>query len=198
MWGLRRRWRCSKRRAVDKPVQQRALLILDLDECLIYGSETVLHREADFRVGPYHVYRRPGLAKFMVGVAGTFDVAVWSSATRDYVSEIAAEILPNGFEWLFVWARDRCTPRMNGETMETVYVKDLKKVKRLGYSLARILFVDDSPDKMARNYGNAVYVQPFEGEDEDEELPRLLKYLQSLANEKDFRRLEKRAWRRHV
>ena len=48
---------------------------------------------------------------------------------------------------------------------------------------------------MARNYGNAVYVQPFEGEEEDEELPRLLQYLQSLADETDFRKVEKRGWR---
>ena len=111
------------------------MLILDLDECLIYGSETLLHREADFRVGPYHVYCRPGLAEFVTGVAVTFDVAVWSSATSDYVGEIAAEILPDGSEWKFVWARDRCTRRMHSETMETIYIKDLKKVKRLGYSL---------------------------------------------------------------
>ncbi len=176
-------------------VPQRALLILDLDESLIYGSETVLHRKADFRVGPYHVYRRPGLAEFMAGVAGTFDLAIWSSATSDYVGEIAAEILPDGFKWKFVWARDRCTPRMNAETMEMVYIKDLRKVKRLGYSLERILFVDDTPAKVARNYGNAIYVQPFEGQEVDEELSRLLKYLQSISKESDFRKLEKRGWR---
>lgn len=84
---------------------------------------------------------------------------------------------------------------MNGETMETVYIKDLKKVKRLGYSLERILFVDDTPGKMARNYGNAIYVTPFEGNDRDGELPRLLMYLHSLEKEADFRKLEKRGWR---
>lgn len=183
---------------MDSSDPQRALLILDLDECLIYGSETVLHREADFRVGPYHVYRRPGLAAFVAGVAGTFDVAVWSSATSDYVGEIAAEILPDGFEWKFVWARDRCTPRMNGEAMETVYVKDLKKVKRLGYSLERVLFIDDTPGKMARNYGNAVYVTPFEGNEQDKELEWLLKYLHSISHEPNFRAVEKRGWRSRV
>ncbi|WP_146565157.1 HAD family hydrolase [Posidoniimonas corsicana] len=176
-------------------VPQRALLILGLDECLIYGSKVLLHRDVDFRVGPFHVYRRPGLAEFLTGAAEVFELAVWSSATSDYIGEIAEETCPAGYEWKFVWSRDRCTPRRHGETMETVYVKDLKRVKRLGYSLERILFIDDTPDKMARSFGNAVYVQPFEGDEEDEELPRLLAYLHSLANEADFRKLEKRGWR---
>src|SRR5690606_3055213 len=87
--------------ALDNSPQQRALLILDLDECLIFGSETELHREADFRVGPYHIYRRPGLVEFVEGVARTFALAVWSSATSDYVGEIAAQILRDSFEWKF-------------------------------------------------------------------------------------------------
>ena len=41
------------------------LLILDLDETLIFATERPLTREADFRVGPYHVYGRPGLADFL-------------------------------------------------------------------------------------------------------------------------------------
>lgn len=174
---------------------QRVLLILDLDECLIYGSEVVLHRNADFRVGPFHVYRRPGLAEFLSGVAELFELAVWSSATSDYVGEIAEEICPAGYEWKFVWSRDRCTPRMHGETMETVYIKDLKKIKRLGYSLERILFIDDTRAKVARNYGNAIYVAPFEGDDQDNELERLLSYLNSIKHEPNFRSVEKRGWR---
>jgi len=183
---------------MDGTKPQRALLILDLDECLIYGSEFELHREADFCVGPYHVYRRPGLSEFVTGVASVFDLAVWSSATGDYVGEIATQICPDDFEWEFVWARDRCTPRMHGETLETVYIKDLKKVKRLGYSLDRILFIDDTPDKMARNYGNAIYVTPFEGDDEDNELEQLFEYLHSIQNEQNFRKVEKRGWRSRV
>ena len=41
------------------------LLILDLDETLVFAAERPLTREADFRVGPYHVYGRPGLAVFL-------------------------------------------------------------------------------------------------------------------------------------
>ena len=174
------------------------LVVFDLDECLICGADTELDRPADFRVGPYHIYRRTYLDKFPAAVTEWYEVAVWSSATSDYVGEISAEILPSDVEWVFVWARDRCTPRMQPESRETVYLKDLKKVKRLGYSLDRVLIVDDTPDKLARNYGNAIYVTPFVGAVEDDELRTLLSYLVSIRNEPDFRRVDKRRWKSHT
>jgi TFIIF-interacting CTD phosphatase-like protein len=174
------------------------LLVLDLDECLIYGSESELDRAADFRVGPFHIYRRPYLCEFLERVASSYQIAIWSSATADYVSEIARAICPSGGQWQFVWGRDRCIQRTHSETMEINYLKDLKKVARLGYRLERILFVDDSPQKLSRNYGNAVYVKQFEGAADDAEPPLLLKYLESIRGAENFRTLEKRGWRSKI
>ena len=77
------------------------------------------------------------------------------------------------------------------------WVKDLKKVKRLGYDLNRMLMVDDTPSKLQRNYGNAVYVSSFEGDPADRELLSLAPYLLSLVDCDDFRTIEKRGWRSH-
>ena len=44
---------------------QRQLLILDIDETLVYATETPLERPPDFRVGPFVAYRRPHLHKFI-------------------------------------------------------------------------------------------------------------------------------------
>jgi carboxy-terminal domain RNA polymerase II polypeptide A small phosphatase len=74
----------------------------------------------------------------------------------------------------------------------------LKKVKRMGYDLARVLVVDDTRHKVARNYGKAIYIAPFEGDPADEELPLLLKYLESLAGCHNFRAIEKRRWRSRI
>jgi NLI interacting factor-like phosphatase len=41
------------------------LLILDLDETLIYATEEPLQRVPDFIIGPYAVYRRPYLTEFL-------------------------------------------------------------------------------------------------------------------------------------
>ena len=175
--------------------RKRPLLILDLDETLIHGSETPLDRPEDFRVGQFYLYRRPQLSEFLITVSQLYQLAIWSSATHDYVSQIAHEIrLPN-VPWQFVWSRLRCTPRMHLETMESVFIKDLRKSKRLGFPLQRTLIVDDTPAKVSRHYGNAIYVQPFVGDLADRELERLANYLRSIASEENYRKLEKRGWR---
>jgi TFIIF-interacting CTD phosphatase-like protein len=94
--------------------------------------------------------------------------------------------------------RDRCTRRFDADLGEEGFIKDLKKVKRIGFPLERILFVDDTHSKMARNYGNAIYIQPFEGDHEDHELPKLLRYLETIHDVENFRKLEKRGWRHKV
>ena len=179
---------------MDKPTT-RPLLILDLDETLIYGAESRLDRDADFRVGPFHVYKRPHLAEFLRDTATYFDLAIWSSASSDDVEEIADQLLPLVPEWQFVWSRHRCVQRMHPELMQTYFVKDLKKVKRHGRTLDRVLIVDDTRLKVSRNYGNAIYISPFEGCDRDDELRRLAPYVNSLRFEPDFRKVEKRGWR---
>jgi RNA polymerase II subunit A small phosphatase-like protein len=68
-------------------------------------------------------------------------------------------------------------------------------VKRRGYSLERTLIVDDTRHKVSRQYGNAVYIEPFEGQREDRELAYLLEYLRKIRDEENFRTLEKRKWR---
>ena len=176
--------------------ERQPLLILDVDETLIYGAECELDRPADIRVGPFHVYRRPHLDTFLKAVSDWYPLAIWSSATIDYVSEIAAAIRPPNVNWEFVWGRERCIQRMDHERFETIYIKDLRKVKRLGFDMRRILFIDDTPSKMSRNYGNAIYVSPFEGA-ADDELAGLQRYLGSIRTADNYRNMEKRGWRSH-
>jgi RNA polymerase II subunit A small phosphatase-like protein len=172
----------------------RPLLILDIDETLIFGAEAELDCAANFRVGPFHVYERPWLADFLAEVARWYELAIWSSATADYVGQIASRICPNNAAWRFVWARERCTQRTNFESSEIEYIKDLKKVKRQGFALERVIMVDDSPVKASRNFGNAIYVAPYTGAASDAELPLLARYLESIRDAQNFRDVEKRGW----
>lgn len=174
---------------------ERILLILDIDESLIHATEQQLARKHDFMVGPYHIYRRPGLQEFLLGCAQAFDLAFWSSGTTDYVDAIVNDIVPTGIQPSFVWARSRCVRQFDYDRYEENFLKDLRKVKRRGLSLARVLIIDDEPAKLSRNYGNAIYVQPFTGQPNDDELGRLLPYLLSLRDVADVRRIEKRGWR---
>lgn len=174
---------------------ERILLILDVDESLIHAAESSLTHSCDFTVGAYHIYRRPGLQDFLAGCAQAFDLAFWSSGTSDYVETIVNSILPAGVEPRFVWARPRCVRRFDYERQSENYIKDLRKIKRQGFSLARVLIVDDDPVKLSRNYGNAMYVRPYLGQSGDDELRRLLPYLVSLRHVTDVRCIEKRGWR---
>ena len=174
------------------------LPILDLDETLLHATEEPLRRGHDFLVGPYAVYLRPFLSEFLTACSACFRLAVWSSATDEYVRPVVERIMPTGIEPVFAWDRSRCGRRYDPERFEDDFVKDLKKVKRLGYRLERVLIADDTPRKVHRHYGNAVYVPPFYGDPEDETLPRLARFLISLRHVANVRAVEKRGWSRSV
>lgn len=174
----------------------RILLVLDLDETLIYATEDPLERQPDFRCGPYHVYRRPYLDDFLRTMSRYFQLAVWTSGTDDYAAAIANRILPVDLDaFRFVWGRSRCTYRWQEAQEDFIYEKRLQKLKKRGYRLERMLLLDDSREKCAYNYGNAVYVRPWFGDEADQELKLLSEYLPSLAQVENVRSIEKRGWR---
>ncbi len=64
---------------LDKKLHDaRSLLILDLDETLIWATEEALDQAPDFEVGPYSVYKRPGVAEFLATAMQWFELAVWT------------------------------------------------------------------------------------------------------------------------
>jgi RNA polymerase II subunit A small phosphatase-like protein len=170
------------------------LLILGLDETLIYATEEPLGRDPDITVGPYAVYLRPHLDKFLAACSDHFRLAVWSTAGDDYVRDVIERMMPPGIGPAFVWGHSRCVRRYDHEQFEKYHAKDLKKVKRLGYRLERVLIADDTPLKVRRHYGNAVYIPPFFGDPADKVLPRLARFLVSLQDLPNVPTLEKRGW----
>jgi RNA polymerase II subunit A small phosphatase-like protein len=171
------------------------LLILDIDETLVFGTETPLpDRTPDFRAGPFSLYRRPHLDAFLTEIGQNFELAIWSSASTSYVREITSALFPDLSRLRFVWSCDRCTRRYDPEFQETYYAKNLDKVRKLGFSLERILIVDDSPEKVSRHYGNHIRIIPFTGDPHDRELQKLLPYLVSIRDIENVRKLEKRHW----
>jgi RNA polymerase II subunit A small phosphatase-like protein len=177
-------------------VRERPLLILDLDETLVWATRELSAVPHDFRVFGYYVTKRPHLWVFLRQVFSWFDVAVWTSAGEHYASAVVAEIFDDPSQLLFVWSASRCTERIDRESGERYDLKDLKKVKRKGFPLERTLMIDDSPEKLGRQYGNHLRLHPFEGDAEDRELLDVLPFLDWLRMQDDFRRIEKRTWRK--
>ena len=178
----------------------RKLLILDVDETLIFATEEPLSRIADFTVGnKYNVYKRPFVEQFLAWCFENFEVAVWTSATEDYAAEVLANIIPQTQSNLaFVWSRERCTPSLDVESRETFWEKKLTKLRRRGYNLENVIVVDDTPQMWRNSYGNLVRVEPYLGEPEDGELKKLTLYLEVLKNVENIRKVEKRGWRNRL
>jgi RNA polymerase II subunit A small phosphatase-like protein len=178
--------------------RERHLLVLDLDETLLFASQRALERAPDFQVGHYFVYRRPGLADFLREMSALFEVAVWTSSSPAYAQAVCAEIFCDLATPVFVWASDRCTLKRNLDADSWSLAKHLSKLRRRGYDLNRVLMVDDSPEKHLRNYGNLVRVSPYHGGERDDELHWLGLYLTGLTDVADIRTIEKREWRRRM
>jgi RNA polymerase II subunit A small phosphatase-like protein len=66
------------------------LLILDLDETLVWGTTTPLARVPDSSVGEYSLYRRPGLDEFLLFAFDAFRVGIWTSSSEAYATEVTA------------------------------------------------------------------------------------------------------------
>jgi RNA polymerase II subunit A small phosphatase-like protein len=96
----------------------------------------------------------------------------------------------------FVWSSERCTRRYNADASDYCLAKPLRKLKRQGHPLSRVLMIDDSPEKHAQNYGNLLRLRPFLGDPADVELREVLPFLGRLKNLTDIRTVEKRGWRR--
>jgi Dullard-like phosphatase family protein len=176
-------------------VKSDKLLILDLDETLIYATAEPLIRNHDFMIDRYHVYVRPHVSHFLEACLNLFTVGIWTSATADYAEEAINHIFGNPSRLAFVWSRERCTRRLDTESQEIHFVKNLKKVRQLGFSLDQVVIVDNDPHTFADNYGNGIPIIAFHGAPDDDELPRLLKYLEYLASVENIRKVEKRGWR---
>ncbi len=56
--------------------------------------------------------------------------------------------------------------------------------------------IDDTPRKLSRHYGNHLGLTVFEGDPDDRELLDVLPYLEWLRGQPNFRRIDKRGWRR--
>lgn len=171
------------------------LLVLDLDESLIHATEQPLETPHHFDCGPYMVYKRPHVTEFLSSISEHFELGVWTSSTADYATCITDNLFTGVADLSFIMSRNDCVRRFDPDTLGFNYLKDLKKLKRRGYALEHIVVVDDSPEKLSRNYGNLVRVNPFFGDAGDEELVLLEKYLIKLKDIENVRAVEKRNWR---
>lgn len=188
------------------------LLILDLDGTLIYTTEDntetfnpeIIHTLCNCGVGK--IYKRPGVDKFLEFCFRYFDVAIWTASGDQYADHVIGNLFTREQrdKLVFIFTSDRCTRIFNTDSLTyeapVLYIKVLNKVfnrhfNGIRYSRERTLILDDTPYTYCRNYGCAIPIPSFRGQDTDHWLTKLETYLLELLNtKKRWRSIEKRYW----
>ncbi|MBL8471859.1 MAG: HAD family hydrolase [Rhodocyclaceae bacterium] len=174
---------------------QKPLLVLDLDETLMHASMYGLPRTLDFRIGPYGALKRPYVAEFIEFCLEYFEVAVWTSSSETYAQIAVKELFPSPDRLAFLWSREHCGMEMRNGGLEVAWIKNLQRVEEQGYALARMIAIDDSPEKYCYQPENLLPCAPFYGDPADHELLDLADYLDAARREGDLRRLELAHWK---
>jgi RNA polymerase II subunit A small phosphatase-like protein len=179
-------------------MDERILIVFDLDETLIHSTLSESDRPADFMFREHFVYVRPHLNTFFKKSNEHFDFGIWTNGGEVYTGEIIKKIIPSFIGLRFVWPRSMF---INGvpQTLDTL--REPKNLRRLivnGYDPCRVLVIDDNPDESVIDYGISIEVQAYYGQPEDCELLFLLQYLEKVRFLKDTRSVTHTSWRNEV
>ncbi|GJN35799.1 hypothetical protein PR202_gb24606 [Eleusine coracana subsp. coracana] len=161
-------------------------LFLDLDETLIH-AQTDPPTRFDFAVRPiiggqavtFYVAKRPGVEAFLRAAAERFEVVVFTAGLQEYASLVLDRLDPDGELFAHRLYRGACRDAGDGRL-----VKDLAAT---GRALDRVVIVDDNPNAYALQPENAVPVAPFVDDDNDQELHRVMAFLNVTAGFGDTR-----------
>ncbi|CAN6335996.1 unnamed protein product [Urochloa humidicola] len=169
------------------PSPGRRTLFLDLDETLIHSQTDPPPARFDFTVRPviggqavtFYVAKRPGVEAFLRAAAESFEVVVFTAGLQEYASLVLDRLDPDGELFAHRLYRGACRDAGDGRL-----VKDLAAT---GRALDRAVIVDDNPNAYALQPENAVPVAPFVDDDNDQELQRVMAFLDVAAGYEDTR-----------
>lgn len=165
--------------------QTRKSLVLDLDETLVH-SQFKLTEHCDLRLevvdefpAVFYVSKRPYLDVFLRTVAQWYDVVIFTASLQKYGDPLITVLDTDHVVKRRIFRQD-CI-RRNGN-----FVKDLTIVNP---DLANVLIVDNSPAAYSIQPSNAVPIEAWYHDQNDEELLNLLPLLHAIAFLNDVRSL---------
>mmetsp|Transcript_40913 Transcript_40913/g.55739 ORF Transcript_40913/g.55739 Transcript_40913/m.55739 type:complete len:365 (-) Transcript_40913:883-1977(-) len=169
-------------------------LVLDLDETLVHCSVTAGPKEADivfpvhFNGNEYqvHVQKRPHLEFFLREAAKNFEVVIFTASQQMYADKLLDTLDPNHDLIKHRLFRDSCL------MVDGNYLKDLNVV---GRDLSKMVLVDNSPHAFGYQIDNGIPIESWFGEPKDEELLRLLEFLEQLRGVDDVRPIVRHRFR---
>jgi len=142
------------------------LIILDLDNTLIYASLYELPAKILFKYSDYlTIYARPHTKEFVQKCRTIADVVVVTTAVRDYAKKVCEHLQIKPIE---LFSREDCL---------ILNYKYVKSVPDYYFDLYDdIIIFDDSPelwDKKSHEKCRVIGVAPFTGEADDDELDKI-------------------------
>lgn len=166
--------------------RSRKSLVLDLDETLVH-SQFKLTEHCDLRLevrvdefpAVFYVSKRPYLDVFLRTIAQWYDVVIFTASLQKYGDPLITVLDTDRVVKRRIFRQD-CI-RRNGN-----FVKDLTIVNP---NLADVLIVDNSPAAYSIQPSNAVPIEAWYHDQNDEELLNLLPLLHAIAFLNDVRSL---------
>lgn len=157
-------------------------LILDLDETLVHSSfkpvpnpDFVIPVEIEDQVYQVYVLKRPGVDEFMRRVGEMYEVVVFTASLAKYADPVL-DLLDKHKVIRFRLFREACCNHKGN------YVKDLGII---GRPLKDTIIIDNSPASYLFNPENAVPIESWFDDPNDNDLIELLPYLEQLTRVDD-------------
>uniref|UniRef100_A0ACD5U7D4 Uncharacterized protein n=1 Tax=Avena sativa TaxID=4498 RepID=A0ACD5U7D4_AVESA len=162
-------------------------LFLDLDETLIHSQTDPVPARYDFTVRPvicgqaitFYVCKRPGVDDFLRAAAEAFEVVIFTAGLEQYASLVLDRLDPASALIAHRLYRSACRDDGDGRL-----VKDLSAT---GRALSCAIIVDDNPNAYALQPENALPVAPFIDDADDQELQKVMGFLDAAAGFDDTR-----------
>lgn len=138
---------------------------------------------------------RPHLKTFL---SWCFDncgsVSIWTAASKIWYDKIYDKHLKPILDelkcsFLFVYTDTKCSTKYDSDPEtdhpESIILKPLKKIfkqSKLPHNVYNTLIVDDTCETYTKNYGNAIPIKTYTGNDLDNELVKLIELLKKLKD----------------
>jgi import inner membrane translocase subunit TIM50 len=139
---------------------------------LVLGVEGVLLYPKYERGRGFRYQKRPNVDYFLSELSKQYEVVLFSSEPMMNISHVLERLDPNHFAAAMLF-RDGCDI-----VADKVFIKDLANLNR---DLGRTILVDCDPNAFKRQPENAIAVQFWDGDLDDNQLFNLLYYLKALS-----------------